>query len=219
VAKRTTRKTLPHDTWRATPNAPAWDENRTTILDAAAQAVRTSGLLRLRIDDVAARAGCSRATLYRYFANKDALLAALLARKAAALAVRIEAKLLHLDDPAELVAEGILGAVEVIRRDPWFRSIANDPGSAARVARLAGGPQELARSLAPFVAPLLKATMQHHGHGLRDDIDAAEAAEWMLLVVIGMLTMNLPLRRSRTEQASYLRRFVAYTLLGPPPLT
>lgn len=51
------------------------------ILDAAFEAVADFGISRLRMEDVASRAACSRQTLYRYFPTRDDLLAALVLRE------------------------------------------------------------------------------------------------------------------------------------------
>ena len=55
------------------------------ILEAAREELSAYGLRRTTLDDIAARAGVGRATLYRRFANRDTLLAALVAREARAL--------------------------------------------------------------------------------------------------------------------------------------
>lgn len=52
------------------------------ILDAAYALVARHGIRKTTIEDIAAKAGLSRQTLYRYFANKDSLLDALVEREA-----------------------------------------------------------------------------------------------------------------------------------------
>lgn len=52
------------------------------ILDAAYTLVARHGIRKTTFEDVAAKAGLSRQTLYRYFANKDSLLDALVEREA-----------------------------------------------------------------------------------------------------------------------------------------
>jgi TetR/AcrR family transcriptional regulator, repressor for uid operon len=55
---------------------------RERILDGAAQAVARHGLSKLEMTDVSAISGVSRGTLYRYFPDRDALLAAVAQREA-----------------------------------------------------------------------------------------------------------------------------------------
>jgi AcrR family transcriptional regulator len=55
------------------------------ILDAALTCIARVGLAKTTLDDVARQAGCARATVYRCFANKQQLLAAVVVREACAL--------------------------------------------------------------------------------------------------------------------------------------
>lgn len=59
------------------------------LLDAALVCIGRVGLAKTTFDDVAREAGCARATVYRSFPGKQQLLAALVAREAAALGVRV----------------------------------------------------------------------------------------------------------------------------------
>jgi AcrR family transcriptional regulator len=52
-------------------------EKRQAILDAAAEAFRDEGYERASMADIGLRSGCSKTTLYGYFASKEALLAEL----------------------------------------------------------------------------------------------------------------------------------------------
>lgn len=59
------------------------------IYAAAAELTRERGLDALHVDAVAARAGCSRATLYRHVGGKRAIVDGLVARGAAAVARQV----------------------------------------------------------------------------------------------------------------------------------
>jgi AcrR family transcriptional regulator len=166
------------------------------------------------MEGIAQAAGCSRATLYRYYQDKDDVVRAILLRKASKLAARLASELRAIEDPAQRIAEGILRAVDAVRAERWFRS-PDEAGAAAAIARVGGGPHALAQSLAPMLRPAFEAMPARGGIRLRTDVTPQEAAEWLLLTTLGMLTMNMPVSRTREEQASFLRRFVAYTLIGP----
>ncbi|WP_157200212.1 TetR/AcrR family transcriptional regulator [Methanogenium cariaci] len=59
--------------------APGYKEDvRRRIMEAALEEVNEHGLQALRMEDVAARVGISRATLYNYFSDKETLLKELL---------------------------------------------------------------------------------------------------------------------------------------------
>ena len=55
---------------------PLLDEPGARILDATMTSLTRFGFAKTTIDDVAREAGCSRATVYRYFANRNALVVA-----------------------------------------------------------------------------------------------------------------------------------------------
>ena len=59
------------------------------ILDAALACIARVGVGKTTLDDVAREAGCARATLYRYYPNKNHLVAALVAREVSVAGQRI----------------------------------------------------------------------------------------------------------------------------------
>jgi AcrR family transcriptional regulator len=168
--------------------------------------------LGVRIDEVAHRAGCSRATVYRYVADKDELVREVLVRLARVRSARIERELAHVTDPAETIAEGVLRTVEAIRHEWWYEAL-EGRGATAAVARIGGGPQAFTALATPLVTPFL-ARLSASGR-LREDITDAEATEWLVVVTVGLLTMEMSPERPRAERARFLRRFVAYSLLRP----
>jgi AcrR family transcriptional regulator len=61
------------------------------LLDGTVACIARVGVGKTTLDDVAREAGCSRATLYRYFPGKSPLLAALVRREAAVLEHELQA--------------------------------------------------------------------------------------------------------------------------------
>lgn len=64
---------------------PTGSESTRRILDAALAEFERHGFRRVALDDVARRAGVSRTTIYRRFANRDELVAAVIERENVAL--------------------------------------------------------------------------------------------------------------------------------------
>jgi len=60
------------------------------ILDAAAEALRARGFQAMSMEEIAARVGIAKGTIYLHFASKDALAAALVARGIAALTTCVD---------------------------------------------------------------------------------------------------------------------------------
>jgi AcrR family transcriptional regulator len=63
----------------------SFDGTAARLLDATVACIANVGVTKTTLDEVAREAHCSRATLYRYFPGKPALVAALVAREAVAL--------------------------------------------------------------------------------------------------------------------------------------
>jgi AcrR family transcriptional regulator len=84
------------------------DATEARILDAALAAVAAGAST---MDDIAARAGVGRVTLFRRFGTKEALLQRLYHREVARFLMEVDAALREIDDPAERVAEAFVACV------------------------------------------------------------------------------------------------------------
>jgi AcrR family transcriptional regulator len=185
---------------------------RERLVAATAAVVAEEGPLGVRVDEVARRAGCSRATVYRYVADKDELVREVLVGRSAEIAARLEAELDESGDPADWIVEGLLRHAEAVRAEPWFQALEHQ-GATAAVARVGGGPEAVVGLAAPIVAGFLDRIAARGA--LRDDITLDEATEWLIGVHLGLLAPAFA-ERSRAHRAHMLRTFVAYALLRRP---
>jgi AcrR family transcriptional regulator len=111
-----------------------------TILDAALQEFLAYGLRRTNVDVVAKRAGVSRATLYRRFDGKDALVQAVLIRECRRFFTSIVAATGHLSTVEERLVEGFVVGVRYAREDPLMnRLMASDPEALLPYLTVNGG--------------------------------------------------------------------------------
>ncbi|GAA4975647.1 TetR/AcrR family transcriptional regulator [Actinoplanes utahensis] len=98
-------------TRRGRPRAGEQEARRHAALDAALTELVAHGLDGTTMQAVAARAGCSKESLYTWFNNRDGLLAALIERQSAQVTAAVTAAL---DSPAEpratltVIAENLL---------------------------------------------------------------------------------------------------------------
>ncbi|MEX1164267.1 MAG: TetR/AcrR family transcriptional regulator [Nitriliruptor sp.] len=90
----------------AAPPVPTRRDRREDLLAAAARRFVAVGIRRTTMEDVAREARAGKATLYRHFANKDAVIDALLEREAA----RFERRLRAAADEHEAAADRIEAA-------------------------------------------------------------------------------------------------------------
>jgi AcrR family transcriptional regulator len=98
------------------------------ILDAAVDELRDYGLKRTSVDNVARRAGLSRATVYRRFENKNVLVQAALVRESARFFGEIVAAIGPLPTAEERLVEGFVVGLRKVRTDALLtRLLISDP--------------------------------------------------------------------------------------------
>jgi AcrR family transcriptional regulator len=99
---------------RTTSPAPARQEE---ILQAAAGVFRERGYHGGTLEEVGAQLGITRAALYYYFRNKQAVLRELLTRAMRIGVVELEAAIASSDDPQERLITAITKLIELIARE------------------------------------------------------------------------------------------------------
>ena len=98
------------------------------ILAGAVEAASIHGIGRMSVGDVAARAGLSRATVYKHFASKDELVAAAVRREATALIDAVVAHVAGVADLREAVTEAVLVTLQLARAHPLLdRVVRTEP--------------------------------------------------------------------------------------------
>ncbi|TLF66918.1 helix-turn-helix transcriptional regulator [Nocardia asteroides NBRC 15531] len=149
------------------------------------------GIDAVTAEDVAAAAGCSRATLYRHVGGKPRLVRAVMVRAAGTVAARVEAAVERVPARRRPV-EAILAAVAAIRADPVLRQWLIRHRSPDTDEVLAGAPElgHIATTLTR-IAP--------------DDA----AAGWIVRVVLSLLTWPLP---DAAAERALVERFVGPAL-------
>ena len=96
------------------------------ILDAALVEFERHGLQRVALDDVARRAGVSRTTIYRRFANRDELVAAVIERENVVLFADIAAELKAAGAPANYYVEAFTQSILMFRRHRVLDQLVRD---------------------------------------------------------------------------------------------
>ncbi|MEZ0362784.1 TetR/AcrR family transcriptional regulator [Mycobacterium sp. pUA109] len=111
------------------PATPGADSATTAILDAAVVEFERHGFRRVALDDVARRAGVSRTTIYRRFAGRDELVAAVIDRENAVLFADIAAELKNTGPQSNYYVEAFVSAILRFRRHRVLNRMINDePG-------------------------------------------------------------------------------------------
>ncbi|MFL6085938.1 MAG: TetR/AcrR family transcriptional regulator [Mycobacterium sp.] len=94
------------------------------ILDAAGELFAQQEAATVGMNEIASAAGCSRATLYRYFENRDALYTAYVHREAYRLYREMTDQINSVVDPRDRLIEGMMASMRNVRQSPalasWF---------------------------------------------------------------------------------------------------
>jgi AcrR family transcriptional regulator len=94
------------------------------ILDAAGELFAHKEAATVGMHEIASTAGCSRATLYRYFENREALYTAYVHRESYRLYREMTEQINSVVDPRDRLIEGMLASLRNVRESPalasWF---------------------------------------------------------------------------------------------------
>ena len=176
---------------------------REAALDAVAALVVRHGLRGVTMSQVAEDAGIGRATLYKYFPDVDALIAAWHERQVTAHLDRLVAARDAAGDAAARLA-AVLHAYAEIAREPHGRHGAELVASLHAGAHVAQAHDRLRRLIHDVLADGVGS-----GH-VRDDVAVEELVDYCLHALSAARSLASP---------AAVRRLVAVTLAGlrPPP--
>lgn len=168
------------------------------ILDAAQELFAEQNAATVGMREIAKAAGCSRATLYRYFDSRDTLFTAYVNRETYRLYQEIGEQIGALADPGERLVEAIMTSVRTVRQRPalasWF----------AGSARPIGG--DLAEQ-SEVIKALVTAFLTSLGQG--DPSVVERRARWVVRVITSLLAF--PGEDEAAERAM-LEEFVVPTV-------
>lgn len=146
------------------------------ILDAAEELYTERDQATIGMNEIARAAGCSRATLYRYFENRETLRAAYVHRETRRLSRAIGQQIGGIDDPRERLTASITTTLRMVRESPalasWF-TITRPPIG----GELAGHSEVITALAAAFVNSL----------GPENPAAVERRARWVVRVITSLL--------------------------------
>ncbi len=146
------------------------------ILDAAERLYTERDQASIGMNEIARAAGCSRATLYRYFENREALRSAYVHRETRRLSRAIKEQIDGVDEPRERLIASVTATLRMVRSSPalasWFAVTRPPIGG-----ELAGQSEVITALAAAFVNSL----------GPEDPAVVERRARWVVRVITSLL--------------------------------
>ncbi|MGQ0623917.1 MAG: TetR/AcrR family transcriptional regulator [Sporichthyaceae bacterium] len=186
-------------------------EAERALLRAAEACFAEWGVRRTTMEDVACTAGVSRATVYRYFRDRDALVLAVIARRTRAFSGPAREFLAARESFADQVVDGVTMLIEAGRADPIMHALLRPdaPGSGREVIT----SSQLARDIAAEVwAPIFRRA-QRSGQ-MRADLDISETCAWIASVELLVLGWEEVYGLPPDGVRGLVRRFVLPALVA-----
>ncbi|MCV7257443.1 TetR/AcrR family transcriptional regulator [Mycobacterium shimoidei] len=170
------------------------------ILDAAEQLFTANDPTSVGMNEIARAAGCSRATLYRYFENRDALHTAYVHRETYRLHDVITEKIRGIHDPRERLVAGVITTLRLVRESPplssWFAATRPPLG-----AEMAERSEVITKLAAAFVNQL----------GNDDPALVERRARWLVRVITSLLIFP---GHDDTDEQRMIEEFVVPVITG-----
>jgi AcrR family transcriptional regulator len=171
------------------------------ILEAAAELFAQRGVEAVGMNDIARAAGCSRATLYRYYPSREALHTAYVHRHARAVNRQLAELVAGIADPQERLLAALTHALRLVRENPalaaWF--------TRTPIGAQAAEDSEVVQAMtAGFLLS-----------GAPADVAAAQRqARWLVRVLTSFLTVP---GRDADDERAMLAEFVVPRIAVSPP--
>lgn len=169
------------------------------ILDAAGELFAAQAAATVGMHEIASAAGCSRATLYRYFENREALHKAYVHRESYRLYREMTDQLTSFDDPRERLIEGMLSSLRNVRQSPalasWFSTTQRPIG-----AEIAEESEVIKALTEAFVISL----------GSEDAEQVAHRSRWLVRVMTSLMLFP---GHDEADERSMLEEFVVPIVL------
>jgi len=192
------------------------DEARARILDAARDQFSRMGIQRSTMEDVARRAGVSRITVYRRFANKDVLVEHVVRREFRRYFDQFLIDIEQAETVADRVVLGFVSSLRAIRRNPLIGGLMTAEPTLVVSSMVSDDGRTLA-TVRAFVAGQLR--REQRAGNVSDDLDIDLVAEMMVRVSASFLAIpSHVVDLDDDEQIAAVARRFLVPMLTPPAL-
>ncbi len=193
--------------WGGLPPPDSDTEARRRLVDAARRCFERFGFEKTALGDVAAEAGVTRRTVYRYFDNSDELMRAAFVLAAGGIVERMVTRARSVEDPGERIVEAMVFLCREIPADPHLGPLFNPGRDGARAGRSISSAVTMEISHGA-----LRAVTEDWSPLTSGEVD--ELVELILRLLQSFLTNPGPRPRSEAELRAFFRRWLL-PAIGP----
>lgn len=191
--------------------APSAGVARDRLIDAAEVCFERFGVAKTTLEDIATEAGVSRATVYRYFeGGRDEVVLGVVLRETRQFLKSLERRISREDALGDAVVEGVVYTVANVRKNAQL-ALLFAPDVAGQTTTITGASAVLFDISREFLGPLF-ARAEAAGQ-LRPGVTVADATEFVLRMVLSLLTVAGPQRRSPAAEREFTRVYCAGALV------
>lgn len=197
--------------WKSDAPATA-DEARNRLIDAAEVCFARYGVPKTTLEDIASTAGVSRATVYRYFdGGRDEIILGVLLREVHTFLDSLTRVVQRETDFSSAIVEGVIHTVSKVTQNTHL-ALLFAPEVAGETSAIAGASSALFDVTTDFLSPFFEAA-RANGQ-LRDGVRADTAAEFVLRIILSLLTVPGPASLDQARQREFVRTFCASAIVA-----
>ncbi|XVQ12438.1 TetR/AcrR family transcriptional regulator [Spirillospora sp. CA-255316] len=188
------------------------DTTRERIIDAAEECFARFGVAKTTVEDIAAAAKLSRATVYRSVTGgRDELILAVVLRDLRRFLDRLAERLRTEHSVAEAVVEGTMDAVAYVRERPATSAFLVPESAGHMQAAVAQAAEHVLAVCCEYVRPHFETAQRRRM--LRADIDVEGTVEFLFRIITSLIVMDRD--REPEAQRRFLRAYVVPVIAGP----
>ncbi len=181
------------------------------LIDAAEICFEEKGMARTSMLDVAAQAGVSRTSLYKYYPRIDDLLKAAFIREFDRFEVKIGRVLKRCTLPEDRLLETVIGIAENVPHSSWIGSLVSGPRTKTEEKALRLGRQALDARIRVMLQEPLEDLLK--SGRLRDDVEQQQIIEWLRILIPAFSAVRTPVALSKAARRELMSNFLMRSIV------